>query len=672
MAGLNSLIAERGKRHGTSVATEPPPFDHVERIAALDWSSSALGPFEDWPVEARVLASTVLAASQPMFLLWGAERSFLYNAAHAQIIGMRHPDALGRPFFEVWRDLRDSLGPLVDRVFSGEAISMDDIALTIDRGGGFEERHYAFSYSPVRVGSGSVGGLLCVCTDTTEQVRSMRQRSEVKRRLAESEENYRYAAELNPQVAWTATPDGQLDRVAERWREWTGMPGTGTSWADAIHPDDLRRTADAWLVSVHSGEPYAVEHRVRMLDGGYRWMYSRAFARFDENCCILKWYGSTEDIHERKVGEEHLRSILETVPDAMVVIDEAGGIQSFSKAAERLFGYPAGAMVGQNVRALMPEPYRSAHDGYLARYEATGERRVIGVGRVVFGQRQDGSTFPMELSVGEVRTADTRSFIGFIRDLTENRKAEERMRQIQGELLHMSRYTALGEMASALAHELNQPLTAISNYMRGCSRLLESLPGAEGRLVAEAVEEAAAQAMRAGRIIRSLREFVSRGESRREPESLSRLVEEASALALVGAKEKGVRVAFRLDPEVPTVFVDRIQIQQVLLNLLRNAVEAMEGAVRRELTITTLPAPGNLVEIVVADTGPGLLPSVASNLFQPFVTTKREGMGVGLSICRTIVEAHGGHIAAEPNPPAGTIFRFTLRRARTGGVADVR
>jgi two-component system sensor kinase FixL len=359
--------------------------------------------------------------------------------------------------------------------------------------------------------------------------------------------------------------------------------------------------------------------------------------------------------------EAPLRSILETIPDAMVVIDEAGLIRDFSHAAERLFGWTAADVAGRNVKMLMPSPYREAHDAYLQRYYRTGERRIIGIGRVVVGERRDGSTFPMELAVGEMRGAGGRFFTGFIRDLTERQQTETRMQELQAELVHVSRLTALGEMASALAHELNQPLAAIANYLKGSKMLLgrDEIPRER---VAEAVDKAADEALRAGQIIRRLRDFVSRGETERSIESLPKLIEEASALALVGAKEHGIRVRFDFDPDVDLVLADKVQIQQVALNLMRNAVDAMAGGPRRDLTVTIAPADDDMALVSVADTGPGISDKVADQLFQPFVTTKRTGMGVGLSISRTIIEAHGGRIWVAPNEGGGAVFRFTLPR----------
>jgi two-component system, LuxR family, sensor kinase FixL len=394
---------------------------------------------------------------------------------------------------------------------------------------------------------------------------------------------------------------------------------------------------------------------------------------------VLSWGGELLHRTRRRASlmtrnalarEAHVQSILDTVPEAMIVIDDHGIMQSFSSAAERLFGLQAAEAIGQNVSTLMPGPYRENHDSYMHRYMTTGERRIIGIGRVVVGQRKDGSTFPMELAVGEMKSGDRRFFTGFIRDLTERQQTEARLQELQSELVHISRLTAMGEMASTLAHELNQPLSAISNYLKGTKRLLEGAGDERSATMRDALDKAADQAMRAGQIIRRLRDFVSRGESERRLESVTKLVEEASALSLVGVKDRGIRVQFQFDPAADMVFADRVQIQQVLLNLIRNAMDAMETSRTRNLVVSIVPANDTHVRISVADSGSGIAPEITEQLFQPFVTTKRQGMGVGLSISRTIVEAHGGRIWVEANPTGGTIFHFTLAVVNEGDVDD--
>jgi two-component system sensor kinase FixL len=368
--------------------------------------------------------------------------------------------------------------------------------------------------------------------------------------------------------------------------------------------------------------------------------------------------------------EAHLQSILSTVPDAMIVIGADGVIEQFSAAAERLFGYSAAAVIGSNVSLLMPAPYSEQHDSYLARYLATGEKRIIGASRVVMGLRKDGSIFPMELSIGETVTQNRRVFTGFVRDLTERQETQQRLHELQAELAHMSRFTAMGEMASTLAHELNQPLTAVATYLNGCRRLLQRGVKTDFAMLGDGIERAAEQALRAGQIIRRLREFVSRGETERRSEPLPKLIEEASALALIGVRETGVRVSFIFDPDCACAVADKVQVQQVLLNLIRNAMESMQETARRDMLISTAPAAQGLVRVSVADTGSGIAPEILGQLFQPFVTTKSQGMGVGLSVSRTIIEAHGGRLWAEPNPGGGTIFAFTLKAAPAEGTAS--
>jgi two-component system sensor kinase FixL len=436
--------------------------------------------------------------------------------------------------------------------------------------------------------------------------------------------------------------------------------------------DDADRgpTAQAIRRCIAGGDHCDVQFRVRRQPDVTHWVHMLGARTSDAAGTPYSLDGFVLDIDEDKrlqealkLRENHFRSILDTAPEAMIVIDGQGIIQFFSRAAERQFGYPAAEVVGTNIRVLMPEPDRGNHDGYLARYLATGDRHIIGIGRVVNARRRDGELFPMHLTIGEMQSEGRPYFTGFMRDLTEQQQTQTRLHELQSELVHVSRLSAMGEMASALAHELNQPLSAISNYMKGSRRLLAGSIDPNAARIEAALDRASEQAIRAGQIIRRLRNFVLREASEKRVESLARLVEEAAALGLSGAGEQGVALRFHLDPACDTVHADRVQVQQILVNLFRNALEAMSQTERRELTVSSARSADDMVEIAVADTGHGFGADMPVKLFQPFYTTKESGMGIGLSISRTIVETHGGRMWAGCNDAGGATFFFTLPAA---------
>ena len=362
-----------------------------------------------------------------------------------------------------------------------------------------------------------------------------------------------------------------------------------------------------------------------------------------------------------------LRTIITTSPDGIMTIDADGTIESFNPASEVLFGYRADEVIGQNVKILMPEPYHGEHDGYLARYLETGKKNIIGIGREVAARRKDGTVFPVELAVGEMEIEGQKKFTGFIRDISRRREAEDllkaseqRLKQLQSEFVHVSRLSAMGEMAATLAHELNQPLAAMMNYAQATRRLLEGSAAEDAERLRDLMTKAVAQANRAGDIIRRLRSFVAQGETERSLDDIGEVVNEACALALIGARSDGVETTLALAEDLPTVLIDRVQIQQVIVNLIRNALDAMEGQERRTLRIETARGDDGTLAVAVADNGPGLDAAIAEKLFTPFNSSKDDGMGIGLSISRTIVEQHGGRIWAVPNEGGGVVFSFTL------------
>lgn len=355
-----------------------------------------------------------------------------------------------------------------------------------------------------------------------------------------------------------------------------------------------------------------------------------------------------------------LQTVYDTSLDAIIVIDERGVVRAFNKIAEKLFNYSAQEVLGKNIKLLMPPYFAEHHDGYLERYLSTGEKHIIGIGRVVTGQKKDGSTFPLELSIGEARIGDQRLFTGFIRDLTERQQIEQRVHELQEELVHASRLASLGEITSMVAHEVNQPLSASGTYLEVARELLVSQQGDDRTRGLKAIEQAAAQIRRVGETVRRIREFARKKTPDLALEDVNRIIEEANAIAAVGSKAKHIRTIFDLSSSRPQTRVDRIQIQQVIMNLVRNAIDAMTDYDRRELVLQSRINEAGQIEVSVMDSGPGVTEAAAKRLFTPFMTTKKDGTGLGLAICRTIVEAHGGKLWHEKSTLGGAAFRFTL------------
>jgi two-component system sensor kinase FixL len=362
-------------------------------------------------------------------------------------------------------------------------------------------------------------------------------------------------------------------------------------------------------------------------------------------------------------NDDFLRTLVDTVPDAMIVIDEDGRILSFSRTAEATFGYRANELVGENVAALMPSPDREQHDAYIRRYLETGERRIIGIGRVTTARRRNGDSFPVDLKIGEATIDGRPVFIGFVHDLSTHENVRQRLHIVQAELARVARISSMGMLASAIAHELNQPLAAIASYAETAHALVGS--GGEDRAaIQDAMRHCSEEALRAGEIIRRLRDFLSRGDVERVATGLQTLIGQAVALALADGEGAGVGLEFSYDPAADLVFADRLQVQQVVLNLIRNAMEAMQGQPSRSIAIETRTRQAGLAEVVISDSGPGIEPHIAGRLFQPFQSSKASGMGMGLSISHTIVDGHGGRIWVEPSRLGGTAFHFTLPLAQ--------
>jgi two-component system sensor kinase FixL len=361
------------------------------------------------------------------------------------------------------------------------------------------------------------------------------------------------------------------------------------------------------------------------------------------------------------LSEARLESVLETAPDGIIVMDEASRLLVFNKACEKLFGYEADEVFGENVNMLMPHEHHDSHDLYVQRYRSTGERKIIGIGREVEGRRKDGSLFPLDLSVGEAMTPNGRQFIGVIRDLTARRDAERRLASVQADLIRMTRVSALDEMGSALAHELNQPLTAIMLYLQALEREVTRLQGAQSTMeprAAELLGKAQREAQRAGSIIQRVRQLVEKRAPERRRSDLNQVVDEALELAMLG-RRRHVHLERHGPDNLPVVLVDPVQIQQVVLNLARNAIEACEHEDRPTLTMRTW-FEADAVCFSVSDNGPGIPPEQMRILFNAFRSETGTGMGIGLTISRAIVQNHLGELLVDPGGE-GQGARFTVR-----------
>jgi len=364
------------------------------------------------------------------------------------------------------------------------------------------------------------------------------------------------------------------------------------------------------------------------------------------------------------------QALLDAAVDAIVVIDEQGQIITFNRAAEHMFGYAAADVLGKNVSILMDEPYRSAHGQYIARYVETGEAHIIGKGRVVEARRANGDAFPVSLSVGEAVDGDRRRFVGIVRDLSEQRAAEQSTRSLELRLAHVGRFNLMGEMAAGIAHEINQPLSAIATYAQTGKRILQR-GNPDMAMLTDICSKIDDQARRAGQVIDNLRKFIRKQDVQTQSLDVNRVVDDVLNLIQLDAHSEGIPVHVRAATGLPDVRADAVQLQQVLLNLTRNAVDAMRGSLGKErgVIISTEPGEGPCVRIRVTDHGHGVSAQLGDNIFHPFVTTKRDGLGVGLAISKTIVQSYGGTLEYCENPAGGAIFTMELPAQQEQDVA---
>jgi two-component system sensor kinase FixL len=508
----------------------------------------------------------------------------------------------------------------------------------------------------------------------TEDIHDQRQaelaRREAEAKLRESEELYRSTLELRQQIVWTAAADGTHLGRSQRYNDLTGLPADLPPQS-AIHPDDLPVMQESWARSIATGRVFACDFRLRMRDGSYRQFRARAAPRRDEQGSIVRWYGTSEDIEEqmraeqaRREAEERYRLALRATNDVIWDLNIVSNQLYWSESAASMFG------VAVDAPAPLADWKERVHPEDRERVSASFDRAVFGRKthwsesyRFLNAEGGYSEIYDRGFIIRNEEGAAVRA-VGAMSDVSDRVHAEAQLQRMQAELIHVSRVSAMGTMASTLAHELNQPLTAVTSYVGGSRRLLQGNDDPTIRQVRDALEAAEAGALRAGRIVRGLRELVARGNVNVKPEELDKLIHDACVLAFVDEHLLGISHRVEIDPSLHRVDVDRIQIQQVLINLIRNSVQAMADQPVREILISARDAAKNMVELCVADTGVGLTAEVREALFSPFRSTKSDGMGIGLSISRTIVEAHGGKIWASDRGGGGAEFRFTIPKAR--------
>jgi two-component system sensor kinase FixL len=487
--------------------------------------------------------------------------------------------------------------------------------------------------------------------------------------LRVSENRLAIAAEVNEigvfdwdvasgRISWSPGSEQRLGLSA-------GAIDTFDMWRDHVEPADVSDV----MASIDSAvadrrDRFAFQYRFLPESGSPRALEGTARCLYDEQGNLVRSIGSIIDVTQRNRREAEMRldSMIETVPDATIVINEHGVIKSFSRAAEAMFGYSAESAIGRNLKMLMPEGLAVQHDIAIVEYLRTGERKVIGKTRELTARRADGTFFPVELNVGETLIDDERIFTGIVRDVSGRQLEEQRLSELSAELAHISRQRAMSELAADLAHELNQPLSATANFIAAARMLIEE--GASGERVADLLHMAEEQTQRSGDIIRRLRDFLAKRDIEMRPESLEDVIKGAVALVFFGSGREELDLSYDLDLTCDTIFADRVQIQQVLVNLLRNAVEALrsvEAGHPRRIEIKSRSSDGDMVMLAIRDTGPGIPDALSEQLYMRFSTTKSgAAMGIGLSISRRIVEAHGGVLTAQNQPEGGAAFCITL------------
>ena len=557
-------------------------------------------------------------------------------------------------------DRETASGAFWEGVRSGQGFAMETRSLRARDG---VYRWHLQQAVVLRDTEGKVLKFVGTTTDIDDQKRAEEE-------LRASETNLRQIFDNIPGLIGTWSPAGELESVNRRVLEYFDKTFEEIKdWVASgiIHPDDLPRVISVFTSSITTGCPFDLELRYRRADGVYRWFQVRILPVRDTEGRIMRWYGLITDIEERKRAEGDLkrsearnRVVVETASDAVVSIDESGTIILANPATNRIFGYSPEELIGKPLTVLMPGAMRNLHQAGFKRYLETGTRHLNWQGTQMTAQRANGAEFPVEVSFGEMTLDQQRIFTGFIRDVSEKKRSEEELRSTQAELARMMRVMTIGQLTASIAHEVSQPLSGIITNTSTCVRMLNSNPpDVDGAL--ETAKRTMRDGKRATDVIARLRTLLSKRQINIELVDVNEAAREILALLSGELQKRDLLLLQQFSDELPHVMGDRVQLQQVILNLLRNASDAMETVTDRprRLLIRT-EADNNSVRLSVQDSGVGIDPKITDRLFESFFTTKEEGMGIGLSVCRSIVEAHRGKLWATRNDGPGATFAFSI------------
>jgi two-component system sensor kinase FixL len=441
-------------------------------------------------------------------------------------------------------------------------------------------------------------------------------------------------------------------------------------WGNFTHPDDIDEVDRKVRSAADNSQPFEVEYRIITRDGTEKWVWERGRAvDFDDNgVAVLE--GFITDITSKKLSETALvqaeayaQAVVNSAVEAVITIDDQGSIESFNQTAQTMFDYSLDAVRGMQCRMLVSANYYREFD---LLFKTCHENTNVRSAREFNGHKNNGLVFPVNISISAINSDDKTKYVILIRDLTNQRQAEKEVREQRAVLAHVDRLNTLGEMAAGIAHEINQPLTAISMYAKSGLRFLENDPLKTDRLQ-DALEKLSIQAHRAGAVIERMQSLTKPGERQHESTNYRSLILEVHSLAEVEAQIRNIIIVLRIAGDLPEVICDPIQIQQVILNLLRNGMESMSSIANNSRSdsnnnkiILKSEIVDNRIRVSIVDSGLGISKQLAKNLYTPFISTKQSGMGLGLSISRSILSAHGSGLKFVNNKTGGATFSFSL------------